>query len=226
MNSGVYVIVNKVNGNLYIGSSIRIKQRLQDHRSGLERGNNPCTLLQRAWNKYGADAFEFYTAELVAPESVVSVEQDMIDAARLAGATLYNARFRAEGNLGNRHTEEAKAKIGKASRERKRSEVTRQRMSLAAAGTKHSKEAREKMSEAARRRGYPVSRALNHETMYLKSPNGEMYAFKCIRWFALEMGLPIKQSSNLLAVWRGRRKSSLGWTRPTTEELNMAAIMG
>ena len=59
MTVGIYEIVNVLNGHRYIGQSIDIARRWRQHRNYLARGtaNNP--RLQRAWNKYGNDAFTF-----------------------------------------------------------------------------------------------------------------------------------------------------------------------
>ena len=56
---GVYQIRNKKNGKLYVGSSVQVERRLDRHRSDLEKGRHHCIHLQRAWDKYGSDSFEF-----------------------------------------------------------------------------------------------------------------------------------------------------------------------
>ena len=56
---GVYQIRNKKNGKLYVGSSVQVERRLDRHRSDLEKGRHRCIHLQRAWDKYGSDSFEF-----------------------------------------------------------------------------------------------------------------------------------------------------------------------
>lgn len=59
MKIGVYKITNIVNGKFYIGSSKDLVRRKKDHFRLLKKGNNHSIVLQRAYNKYGADAFTF-----------------------------------------------------------------------------------------------------------------------------------------------------------------------
>lgn len=78
--SGVYKIYNVVNHKFYIGSSLDIKFRFSRHKRELNnnRHNNP--KLQRAWNKYGGDAFEFIILQpYIDAESVLDAEQILLD---------------------------------------------------------------------------------------------------------------------------------------------------
>jgi len=62
--SGVYIIRNTVNDKRYIGSSKSVYYRWkQQHYSQLRRGVHANTHLQNAWNKHGADQFEFVVIE-------------------------------------------------------------------------------------------------------------------------------------------------------------------
>jgi group I intron endonuclease len=63
---GIYCIRCMANGRVYVGSALRIDLRWNLHRSDLRRGQHRSIRFQRAWNKYGADAFEWSTLELVA----------------------------------------------------------------------------------------------------------------------------------------------------------------
>lgn len=55
--SGVYQIVNELNGHRYIGSSKNIQHRILTHRSSLRRNNHHSIYLQNAFNKYGDDNY-------------------------------------------------------------------------------------------------------------------------------------------------------------------------
>lgn len=55
----VYAIENTVNGHRYIGSTTNYKSRWHTHRSALRRGVHHSFILQKAWDKHGAQAFEF-----------------------------------------------------------------------------------------------------------------------------------------------------------------------
>lgn len=56
---GVYTITNIINNKIYVGQSINIKLRLNQHKSDLKTGRHPNIFLQRAWNKYGSENFLF-----------------------------------------------------------------------------------------------------------------------------------------------------------------------
>ena len=56
--SGIYYIKNLINNKLYIGQSIDVYTRLSRHKTDL-RGSRDSKHLQRAYDKYGEDNFEF-----------------------------------------------------------------------------------------------------------------------------------------------------------------------
>ena len=61
--SGIYAIVNTVNGKRYVGSAKRFRTRWNAHRAALNKGLHHSRHLQSAWNKYGAEAFVFTIIE-------------------------------------------------------------------------------------------------------------------------------------------------------------------
>lgn len=61
--SGIYKIVNKINGKFYIGSSENIKKRWARHLYDFKRNSHHNIILQRAWGKYGEPAFSFEVIE-------------------------------------------------------------------------------------------------------------------------------------------------------------------
>lgn len=56
---GIYKIENKINHKIYIGQSTDIYTRWYNHKYSLQNGIHYNLHLQNAWNKYGADNFEF-----------------------------------------------------------------------------------------------------------------------------------------------------------------------
>ena len=54
---GIYKIENKVNGHVYIGQSINIRERWFEHRGDLRNNKHINSHLQNAWNKYGENNF-------------------------------------------------------------------------------------------------------------------------------------------------------------------------
>ena len=79
MKSGIYQIINKVNGKSYIGSSKNIKRRKQQHFSLLKKNKNHSKLLQRAFNKYKEENFEFIILALCDEENLFKLEQYFVD---------------------------------------------------------------------------------------------------------------------------------------------------
>lgn len=62
-NSCIYQIKNKINGKKYIGQTSDFQKRKNSHLSALRRGKCFNSYLQRAFDVYGEDAFEFSILE-------------------------------------------------------------------------------------------------------------------------------------------------------------------
>ena len=60
---GIYAIVNIVNGNRYVGSSKDIYGRWVQHQNELNKNKHHNSHLQRAWNLYTKEVFEFRILE-------------------------------------------------------------------------------------------------------------------------------------------------------------------
>ena len=60
---GVYAIINKANGKMYIGESINILLRWKFHKEELNKGTHHSYKLQQDWNEYGAGNFTFKIIE-------------------------------------------------------------------------------------------------------------------------------------------------------------------
>jgi group I intron endonuclease len=101
--SGIYKIINKINGKYYVGSSINLNIgsdcRLKTHARYLKSNRHKNDYLQNAWNKYGKNAFEFVVVEIVDPvkEKLLMVEQKYLDIAKNEPNKTYNLCFIASG---------------------------------------------------------------------------------------------------------------------------------
>ena len=79
--TGVYMILNSINGRCYVGSTSKsFSVRWAAHRNDLRLGKHGNIHLQNAWNKYKESSFEFVILEYAPPEKCVEVEQIHIDA--------------------------------------------------------------------------------------------------------------------------------------------------
>ena len=64
MKGYIYHITNKKNNKKYIGQTINYEIRKNTHLRNLRNGKHHSEKLQRAWNKYGEDSFEFSVQEV------------------------------------------------------------------------------------------------------------------------------------------------------------------
>ena len=56
---GIYMILNKTNGKIYIGQSVDIQARFKAHKNELNHNKHHNKHLQSAWNKDCEENFEF-----------------------------------------------------------------------------------------------------------------------------------------------------------------------
>ena len=63
MKTGIYVILNLINGKRYIGQSSNIEHSLEAHRAKLVKNKHQNECLQLAWIAYGPGSFVFETLE-------------------------------------------------------------------------------------------------------------------------------------------------------------------
>lgn len=131
-HTGIYAIVNKVNGRMYIGSAMRFNKRWKEHMRGLESGKHHSRFLSRCWAKHGADNFEFKILLYCSAENLLMYEQAFLDFYN----PIYNTAKIAGSQIGYKHTEETRARMS-ASRPKDFSPMT---------GKKHSEETKSKIS--------------------------------------------------------------------------------
>lgn len=151
---GIYKITNNVNWKVYVGQSINIMARWKDHINTLNRGDSRCTLLQRAWNKYGQENFTFEILELCS--------EDVLDEIEIKYINFYDAcntnkgyNIESGGNQCKHLSDKTKRKIGDANRGRRHSEESKKQMSKSRTGEgngmykkQHSEETKKKISDA------------------------------------------------------------------------------
>lgn len=123
--SGIYKIINTNNGKYYVGGSKNIcgqvNGRWNRHKQDLIKNIHDNDHLQRAWNKYGMDSFNFVITECVDDDKLLIVEQKYLDIAKTEIDKCYNICFVA-GKVNM--TPEVRKKIGDALRGRLRPDIS------------------------------------------------------------------------------------------------------
>lgn len=170
---GVYKITNNVNGKVYIGQSINIKERWKDHIRTLNKQNSHSTLLQRAWNKHKPESFSFEILELCMEDDLDDVEIKYIE---LYDSINNGYNIESGGNKNKRMSEETKKKIGNANRGRHHSDETKRKMSESRTGKNngmfgksHSEESKKKMSDS--KIGRPGHKCTDYQKERAKQAN-------------------------------------------------------
>lgn len=104
---GIYKIVNKVNQKFYIGSSKNFHKRKLRHFNELRKSKHHCIHLQRAFNKYGEENFEFVIIEEC--KNTFEREQQLLD--KLDFKLCYNVSKSASGgDLISNHPDKVRLK--------------------------------------------------------------------------------------------------------------------
>jgi group I intron endonuclease len=184
--SGVYEIVNTINGHRYVGSSCDIKGRFFDHISGLKRRDHRNCCLQRAWDKYGDSNFIFRVILYCDVDMLLFYEQKCLD------------------NLITKHDYNIAIDASASARGRKSSDETRRKLSEAHKGQIVSIENRHKTSERMKGHKYNLGHVHTEEhkkKIGLKS-KGNKYALGRVR--------PEEERQRISATLKGRMPSNLG----------------
>jgi len=167
--SGVYEIVNTINGKRYVGSAVNFARRWRAHLRCLRAGNHHSEKLQRAWNKYGADAFEFRIIASCEASALIDSEQCAIDSMNPE----YNMSPTAGSTAGMKHRPEAAARHSTASTGRRLSESAKALIAAAQLGRKHPPEFGAAIS--ARQRGIARPKTDEHRHKISESLKGHSY---------------------------------------------------
>lgn len=134
MKSGIYQIINLINGKIYIGSAINLINRKSIHFIKLKRNIHENKYLQNSWNKYGKEYFEFNILENCEKENLIKREQYYLDILNPE----YNISPIAGSQLGFKFSEESKRKMSITRIGKKVSIKTKNKMSISKLNNKNS----------------------------------------------------------------------------------------
>lgn len=149
---GVYKITNIVNGKIYIGSSMNLGRRFNDHKNQLSRKKHSNKYLQNSWNKYGYESFTFEVIEIVNDfEDLLKREQYWIDNLNVIDKKIgYNISPTAGSTYGLKDSEETKRKKSEISRQYFLNLTSEQRKKIGEKISKSKLEKHHKMSDESR----------------------------------------------------------------------------
>jgi group I intron endonuclease len=230
--TGVYAIRCVANRKLYIGSAMNIAKRCRQHVSDLNAQRHRNIHLQRAWNLYGPEAFEFGVVELTDAGNLRDREQYHLDQCQA-----YDSRFGfniapgvdnkivapetgrkiAEKKRGHVVTPETRAKLRAArlrqpdpNKGRKRSPEHIERVRAKLKGRKLPEWHRQiVLANTARTPEREAARIAAIVKPYIvTAPDGTTYHVTNLSAFCREHGL----GSGLQKVANGKRRQYRGWT--------------
>ncbi len=149
--SGIYKILNKINGKFYIGSAFDNNKRWKEHKYHLNRKTHKNAYLQNAWNKYWDVSFSFEIIEYCTKEILLEREQYWIDILKPE----YNLAMIAGSRAGVPMPQSAKTKIGENSKRhmtgRKMLPQTREALAKANIGQTYNKGRKQSKEEIEKR---------------------------------------------------------------------------
>lgn len=128
MNSGVYAILNVLNDKVYVGSAVDLSDRFRLHLLHINRGSHHNRHLQKAWLKYGAQAFVFVVIEYT--DWILEREQHWIKELNTTNIEKgYNICAVARNRKGVKASKETREKLRLSHLGKKASDETKKKMS-------------------------------------------------------------------------------------------------
>lgn len=129
MTSAIYAIVNNITKDMYVGSAVAVNRRWSAHRNLLTKQCHYNLRLQRAYSKYGSNAFDWEIIQFVDNKTqLIAREQFWMN----FFVPKYNGRPIANSPLGTKASAETRAKVSAASTGRYHTDEAKQKISVAA----------------------------------------------------------------------------------------------
>jgi len=107
----IYAITHLASGRRYVGSCLTPTRRWIEHRSDLKCQRHHCSYLQRAWNKYGPDAFMFSILKELPANN--AKERALAELKAISECECFNSRVANLGATNFANSEETRRKINR-----------------------------------------------------------------------------------------------------------------
>lgn len=144
---GIYSIHNTTNGKRYIGQSKDVMKRRVVHFSALKKGNHPNHHLQRSFNKYGKEFFEWSILEET-PENMLDIRESAWIGYYQSNDSIFGYNKDSGGKSNKRRSPETCRKMSEFRKGFRYTDASRRRMSESHKNPSY--EVRRRMSEAHR----------------------------------------------------------------------------
>lgn len=146
----IYSIENGINNKIYIGSSIDVFNRWEDHKKLLRKGIHENPRLQHDWTKYGEQIFRFFIIECVSETiNLRDREQYYLDRYSAYEQILgYNICVKAGTTYGVPRSTETRNKLSNSLKGRKLSELHKLAISRGLKGRVVTQETRNKIAKS------------------------------------------------------------------------------
>jgi group I intron endonuclease len=193
MKQGIYRIINKLTGKIYIGSTHDFEERKYQHFNLLKRGKHPAKYLQHSFNKHGIENFLFEIIETVDKvESLLNREQFYLDSLKPYNSKIgYNTLKIAGTTLGYKHSEEAKKKIA----------ITKKGELHPMFGKKHTTVSKQSISDSKVKSIIQYSKKFEFIKKWKSAIEAEQ-----------QLGLPVKANSHISHCCNNKRKTAYGFS--------------
>ena len=146
MTSGIYSITNSVNGKVYIGQSINIHSRLQQHK----KCHSSEMVVTKALLKYGISSFIFEVVELCDPTLLNEKERYWISLKNSIVPIGYNCT--SGGDSKGTISEQTRKAMSKAQKGKTVTTNTKEKLRAINTGKQHKESSKEKASVASKNR--------------------------------------------------------------------------
>lgn len=135
----IYVLKNKINGKMYVGQTVNIKQRLKQHRTALRKQAISLAIKKHGW--YNFDKI-FFKCPMFLLDFVEKALIKIFNTISPNGYNLNNG-----GHINKKFSIESKNKMSNTHKGKKLSEETKLKISVKNTGRVVSQETREKLSK-------------------------------------------------------------------------------